>query len=249
MEGNDPPNVIIFLDEVEKGFAGNGTDTSGVKTEMMGAYLSWSEDNGVMGILNVGVPGVGKSYLPKTLWNKYGKLFIKFDLAAMQDSLVGNSGMFLRNAFSIVNAVSGGKVLALATCNGMDALPAEMQSRFQLATFFYDAPTSEERESIWKIYRNLYKISNSDPTPTCEGWTGREIKGCCEKAYRLNVSLADAAKYVVPVTVSNAHRIEALRRQSSGKYLSASHEGFYTYDPSNVEIPISNAVSGRKMRG
>jgi hypothetical protein len=247
MEGNDPPQAIIFLDEIEKSFAGSGTDSSGVKTELNGAYLSWSEDNHVMGILCVGLPGVGKSQLPKTLGRKYGIPFIKFDIAAMQDPLVGNSGTYVRNAFAIVNAVSNGHVLAIATCNGMDSLSPELQSRFQLATFFYDAPTEEERSSIWNIYKKSYKLDG--PLPVSEGWTGREIKGCCEKAYRLNIPILEAAKYVVPCTVSNAGRVEHLRRSSSGKYLSASHEGLYTYDPSDEAIPVVSGTSGRRMKG
>lgn len=249
MEGNDPPHAIIFLDEIEKGFAGNGTDTSGVKTELTGAYLSWSEDNQVMGIMNIGLPGVGKSQLPKTLGNKYGIPFIKFDIAGMQDSLVGNSGTYLRNGLAVIDAVSDKKVLAIATCNSIDSLPPELQSRFQLATFFYDAPTETERASIWATYRKVFNISPKDELPVSNGWTGREIKGCCEKAYRLNVPLVEAAKYVVPCTVSNAHRIEDLRRRSSGKYLSASHEGFYVYKEVDNAIPFEAVTTGRKLKG
>jgi hypothetical protein len=249
MEGNDPPHAIIFLDEIEKGFAGNGTDTSGVKTELTGAYLSWSEDNQVMGIMNIGLPGVGKSQLPKTLGNKYGIPFIKFDIAGMQDSLVGNSGTYLRNGLAVIDAVSDKKVLAIATCNSIDSLPPELQSRFQLATFFYDAPTEEERASIWGTYRKVFNVSPKDALPPSEGWTGREIKGCCEKAYRLNVPLIEAAKYVVPCTISNAHRIEDLRRRSSGKYLSASYEGFYTYKEAESAIPFESGTVGRKLKG
>lgn len=249
MEGNDAPQTIIFIDEIEKAFAGSGTDTSGVKTELTGTMLSWMEDKQVIGIMFIGVPGVGKSQLPKTLGNKYGKPFIKFDLAGMQDSLVGNSGANLRNAIATVDAVSGGKVLAIATCNSIDALPPELQSRFQLATFFFDTPTAEERSSIWTTYRSVYKIAANDSLPEAEGWTGREIKGCCEKAYRLNIPLIEAAKYVVPCTISNANRIENLRRSSTGKYLSASAEGFYTYNPEDTPIDFTPVLSGRKMKG
>jgi len=250
MEGQDAPNTIIFIDEIEKAFAGTGTDTSGVKTELTGTMLSWMEDKQVIGIMFIGLPGVGKSQLPKTLGNKYGIPFIKFDLAGMQDSLVGNSGANLRNAIAVVDAVSGGKVLAIATCNSIDALPPELQSRFQLATFFFDAPTEEEQASIWATYRTVYKISDNDKLPVAHGWTGREIKGCCEKAYRLNIPLLEAAKYVVPCTISNAHRIEMLRRTSSGKYLNASEEGFYHYTANEgIEIEAMPAVTGRKMKG
>jgi len=247
MEGKKAPNVIIFMDEIEKAFAGNGTDSSGVKTELTGQMLSWMEDKNIKGIMFNGVPGVGKSQLPKTLGNKYGRPFVHFNLAAMQDSLVGNSGSYLRTAQATIDAVSDGKVLAIATCNNIDWLPPELQSRFQLATFFFDAPTAEERESIWKVYREQFEISASDQLPDATGWTGREIKGCCEKAYMLGCSLQDAASYVVPVTISNAARIEALRRTASGKYLAASHPGLYKFDGPNVEEIAAESI-GRKMR-
>ena len=250
MEGADAPNAIIFIDEIEKAFAGTGTDSSGVKTELTGTMLSWMEDKQVAGIMFIGVPGVGKSQLPKTLGNKYGRPFIKFDFAGMQDSLVGNSGTNLRNSIAVVDAVSGGKVLCIATCNNIEALPPELQSRFQLATFFFDTPTAEERASIWATYRRVYNIPESDALPSCDGWTGREIKGCCDKAYRLKISLVEAAAYVVPCIISNAYKIDSLRRASDGKYLSASKSGFYHYAPEEkATIEEALPATGRKMKG
>ena len=40
LQGREAPRVIVFVDEIEKAFAGTGTDMSGVKTEMTGTMLS-----------------------------------------------------------------------------------------------------------------------------------------------------------------------------------------------------------------
>ena len=36
LRGVDPPRVVVSIDEIEKAFAGMGTDLSGVKTERRG---------------------------------------------------------------------------------------------------------------------------------------------------------------------------------------------------------------------
>jgi hypothetical protein len=227
MNGNDAPKTIIFLDEIEKAFAGTGTDMSGVKTELTGSMLSWMQDRDIDGVIFIGLPGVSKSQLAKALGGSFGVPVINFDLAGMQSSLVGSSGANLRAAQKTVDAISGGRVLAIATCNGIDALPPELQGRFQLGTFFFDAPTAEERALIWNIYRKKYGIADMDATPESNGWVGREIRECCKKAYRLKMTLSEAARYVVPVTRSNADKVAALRQSCSGKYLSASRPGVY----------------------
>lgn len=54
---------ILFADEIEKAFAGFGTDTSGTKTEMVGTFLPWAEK--IPCLLYRGVPGSGNQPLPK----------------------------------------------------------------------------------------------------------------------------------------------------------------------------------------
>jgi hypothetical protein len=46
LEGKEPPRVVVFIDEIEKAFAGTGTDLSGVKTGMTGTMLTWMQDHG-----------------------------------------------------------------------------------------------------------------------------------------------------------------------------------------------------------
>src|SRR5437762_13300516 len=54
LHGREAPRVIVFIDEIEKAFAGTGTDMSGVKTEMTGTMLSWMQDRGADGIIFIG---------------------------------------------------------------------------------------------------------------------------------------------------------------------------------------------------
>jgi len=42
---------------------------------------------------------------------------------------------------------------------------------------------------------------------TLEGWTGAEIKECCRKAHRLGMTLAEASRYIVPVSRSAGEQI------------------------------------------
>ena len=71
----------MFLDEIEKAFAGTGTDPSGVKTELTGAILSWMQDRGADGCLLIGPPGAAKSLVAKATGDTAGIPAIAFDRA------------------------------------------------------------------------------------------------------------------------------------------------------------------------
>ncbi len=47
-------------------------------------------------------------------------------------------------------------MLFIATSNSIASLPPELRRRFTLGTFFFDLPTAEERETIWRIYLKKY---------------------------------------------------------------------------------------------
>jgi hypothetical protein len=242
INGAEAPRGIVFVDEIEKAFAGTGTDLSGVKTEMTGTILTWMQDRGADGILFIGPPGAAKSAVAKAAGNTAGVPTIAFDLAAMQGSLVGESGDNLRAALKVVDAVTNGRSLWIATCNSIGTLPPELRRRFTLGTFFFDLPSPEERVAIWKIYLAKYGVSGEIPDD--DGWTGAEIKECCRKAYRLKISLAESAQYIVPVSRSAAEQIKMLRTQASGKFISASHPGVYEFQEA---APAPR--TGRAFRG
>jgi hypothetical protein len=239
LHGKDAPRVIVFVDEIEKAFAGTGTDLSGVKTEMTGTMLSWMQDANADGIVLIGPPGAAKSAIAKAAGNSAGIPTVAFDLSAMQSGIVGGSGERLRAALQVVDAISQGRSLWIATCNSIGSLPPELRRRFTLGTFFFDLPSVEEREAIWRIYRTRWDLDGA--TPKDDGWTGAEIKECCRKAWRLNLSLTESAQYIVPVARSAADQIERLRQQASGRFLSASHPGVYE---SGKDVP---ATAGKRM--
>jgi hypothetical protein len=233
LNGVEPPRVVVFVDEIEKAFAGIGTDLSGVKTEMAGTLLTWMQDHEAEGTIFLGPPGAAKSAVGKATGNSAEVPTIAFDLSAMQDSLVGASGERLRAALQVVEAVSQGRSLWIATCNSIASLAPELRRRFTLGTFFFDLPNSEEREAIWKLYLAKYGVNGE--LPDDEGWTGAEIKECCRKAAHLRMSLREAADYIVPVSRSASEQIKALRQQASGKFISASKPGVYEYSDTATE--------------
>jgi hypothetical protein len=232
LAGSEPPRVVVFLDEIEKAFAGTGTDLSGVKTEMTGTMLTWMQDTEADGLIFIGPPGAAKSAAAKATGNSAGIPTIAFDLGAMQSSLVGGSGERLRAALKVVEAVSQGRALFIATCNSITSLPPELRRRFTLGTFFFDLPSAAERELIWHIYEKKYGVSGDRPDD--EGWTGAEIKECCRKAGRLKMPLRQAAQYTVPISKSAAEQVKSLRQQASGKFISASNAGLYRFEETTI---------------
>jgi hypothetical protein len=247
MEGNNIPRAIVFMDEIEKGFAGWGTDTSGATTKQGGSFLTWTANRNVRGILGTGVPGAGKSQIVKAIGKKYGIPVILLSIADMQNSLVGSSEARTQQAFAIIDAISSGNFIIIATSNSVEALPPELLRRFQ-TKFFFEEPSEQERKAIWPIYRERYHIDPKDTVPTDIGWTGAEIKDCCEKAYDLKLTLQQASRYIVPTTVSSRDVIEKLKVASSGRYLSASTPGFYLGDLTLTSVGEDLIDAGRKMR-
>src|SRR6202451_2912675 len=230
LDGAEAPRVVVFCDEIEKAFAGTGTDLSGVTTEMTGTILTWMQNREADGCILIGPAGAGSSLVAKATGNTAGIPTIAFDPSAMKNGIIGSSGERLRSALSIIDAVSGGRSLWIATCNSIGTLPPELRRRFTLGTFFFDLPSPEQRAAIWKIYVAKYGVSGE--LPDDDGWTGAEIKECCRKAYRLKLTLKESAEYLVPVSRSAADQIKALRQQASGKFISASYPGVYQFQES-----------------
>lgn len=257
MTGKRAPNVVLFIDEIEKAI-GSSQDTSGTSQEMMGTQLSYMEDSDVTGILALGPPGSGKSLMAKVAASLGNALVVKFDLSGMKDSYVGSSGKNLRKALKMVDAIGNGKVMCIATCNSIAALPVELRRRFNFGTFFFDLPTKEERDAIWKIFFKKYEMPLASLVrnkPEDDGWTGAEIRNCCKVSDALGVSLKDAAQYIVPVSKSAGPQIQALRESASGRYISASHPGVFTCEISEqpematvvaMQVPVPKDKPGTR---
>ncbi|MDB4952204.1 MAG: putative ATPase central domain protein [Gemmatimonadetes bacterium] len=232
LAGNSPPGAVVFLDEIEKflaGASGDGADSSGVSQDQLGTILSYMQDEGAMGALFVGPPGSAKSMVAKACGNEAGIPTIQLDLGGVKGSLVGESERQLRAALKVVTSVSNGRSLWLATSNSITSLPPELRRRFGLGTYFFDIPTEGERERIWEIWLRKYGLDPDGALPRDHGWTGAEIRQCCDIAWRLRCPLAEAADFVVPVSLSSAEQLDQLRRAADGRFLSASAPGVYRH--------------------
>lgn len=250
LAGREAPRCVVFVDEIEKAMAGatgaGGGDSSGVSQAFLGTFLTEMQDNGWGGTICVGPPGAAKSAFAKAVGAEAGLPTIVLDLGGMKGSLVGQSEERLRTAMRTIKAVGGSRVYVVATCNKITTLPPELRRRFTLGTFFFDLPDASERAAIWAIYRKQFgKDGNAawKVLPNDEGWTGAEIRQCAILSHRLNLTLIEAAAYIVPVSRSNADDLEALRRQADGRFLSASYPGTYR----RAEAVVAPVATKRKL--
>jgi SpoVK/Ycf46/Vps4 family AAA+-type ATPase len=240
MTGKERPRAIVFIDEIEKCIAGSGSDSSGVSQDQLASLLTFMQDKEVMGMIFIGPPGAAKSALAKAAGNTANIPTVSLDMGAMKNALVGKSGELIRQGLKIIDAVSQGKTLFIATCNSIGTLPPELRRRFTLGTFFFDLPNSKERKKIWSIYKEKYALTKDQCDPVSDkGWTGAEIKNACNMAYMLDITLTEAAKYIVPVAIAARQQIEALQNSANGCYIDAGKSGIYRKDNKNV--------SGRKF--
>ena len=241
LKGKNPPGSIVLVDEGEKSIAGATNaigDSSGVSQDFLGTWLRYMQDTEATGMIFNGVAGGGKSFVAKASGTESGIPVLTMDVNAMKDSLVGASEAYYRQAFKVVGAVSNGRPLFILTCNNVNSLPPELRRRFTLGIWFFDLLSAEERETIWDMYLSRFKIPEQ-ARPNDQGWTGAEIKTCCDIAWRLDISLQEASKYVVPVSQSGPEIVEAIRRLAHGRFISSSYSGVYMHP----RIPVNKQDS------
>ena len=225
-------NVIVFLDEMDKGFAGGMSDhtgDSGVAKDQVGQVLTYMVETKSRGMMFAGVAGSGKTQLAKAMSAASGKPLIILDLGGMKGGVVGESERNIRAALKVITATSEGKALFIGTANRTTMFTPELNRRFR-DQFFFDTPDDSGRAAIWPVYvakNKLVKSQAAIPQGFDAGWTGAEIQYVCERAAEFGESVIDAAKYLVPQSLSAKSVIAQMRRESTGRFLSASYEGHY----------------------
>lgn len=251
MKGKMPPRVVVFIDEIDKGLAGAGAggspgDSSGTAQGQHGQLLTFTQDMEVEGVMELGPPGTAKSAVAKGIGKTYGIPTIVLDLGAMKSSFVGESDARLRTALKVIAAIAGGKgrILFVATCNRIAGISPELRRRFA-RVFYFDLPTTPERESIWTIWQGKYELKKQT-RPSDAGWTGAEIREACKMAWRFDSDLLSTAQYIVPVSKSAEAEINDLRKQADGRFLSASSAGVYRMSESR---PFEVAVTAKRRMG
>jgi SpoVK/Ycf46/Vps4 family AAA+-type ATPase len=202
------------------------------------------QDHDIDGCIFMGVAGSGKSAVAKAIAKHYGVVGMSYDIGASKSKYVGETGQHTRQVFRVVDAVTQGKVLMIATCNNMAVLPPEFRRRFTLGTFFFDSPPESAKKKIWKTYERKFEVGEGE-RPEDSGWTGAEIRQCCKLSAKMKGSKVEAGKYIVPVTISAKEQIDVLRNQATGKFISAAKSGVYNKDEIMIEAPVMRKV--RKM--
>lgn len=226
----NPPDVILWLDEVREMLAAaNGLD--GTTRDQLGHWQCWLQDklnsNQFTGIILAGFPGTCKSLISASTRNEAKCECLRVDFGAQKSKFVGESEQKARQVTRTVDAI-GSRILCLATCNGLEGIPAPFLSRFTGGTYFFDLATEQERDAIWLLKRAKFGILDTDLEPESTGWTGRDIHECCRNASRLGLTLLQAARGLTPFCRTNRADIETMRKEATVKgWLSASTGEIY----------------------
>jgi hypothetical protein len=248
LNGRAKPGGVVFLDELEKGIAGANSkqgDNTGVSQDIHKQLLEFMQNEDATGIIMVGLPGTSKSMVSKAAGKEAGIPTIEFDLGGVKSASVGASEHNMRQALKVIGTITNHAPLFLATCNSLHAISPELRRRFRLGTFIFPLPSREERAAIWRIYQNKYELTEEPGKLLDERWTGAEIRQCADIAWRLNIPLAEAAGYIVPVAVSAKESIAALYDQAHQAFLCASYPGPFNKDRAEDAKPTP---VGRRMR-
>jgi len=128
-------------------------------------------------------------------------------------------------------------VFVAATCNNVTALPPELirKGRFD-ELFFVDLPTLEERRQIFAIQlkrrkRNPAEFELDRVAAAAKGYSGAEIEAALQTglyaAYSAKMQLntrvlLDALQTTVPLSITRAEEIQALREWAKTRAVPAS---------------------------
>ena len=229
LKGRVPIRAIVVFDEIEKMLAGaTGGDLSGVSSDALGLWLREMQDKKYLAELLLGPPGTGKTFVAQTLGNTFRIPTILFDMGGMKGSgLVGQAEKEARQGWKVLEAISGGNALVVATCNSVATLPPEVRRRFNLGTFFVDLPSQEGLSALWDHYKAKYGLDDQETPAGCDGWTGAEVHNACRIAWVTGMTLEESAARVTPIIQTMPEQINRLRSEASGRYQSADRVGVY----------------------
>jgi hypothetical protein len=233
MNGKNRPGALILIDEVGDEMAGNRGDNTGVSQYIHKSFLTWMVEKNVPGVMQVGIPGVGKTYGPKVLASLFGIPLLMMDIGAMKEGELGKSEANIRAALDVAYTVAGGKPFLIGTTNSTVNLSPQFMSRFDY-TFMFDLPNKDARLAAWKIYMKQCELKKDQALPDDENWTPREIRKCCECARDHDFTLVEASQFIVPVAKAGAADIAKLRSEANGRYIAADKPGFYEAPKTDV---------------
>ncbi|MEP7339480.1 MAG: AAA family ATPase [Acidobacteriota bacterium] len=251
INGEEPFQAVAFIDEIDRLFAGgmSGSDTSGTSQDAVATFLTQTSQMNAIGLLIVGMGGTGKSALSEAVGNEAGVTTICFDTGSMKgNGLVGQAEQSIRAAFKKLRAISNDQVLLIGTTNNIDRIPGPIQRRFSLGVIYVDLPDAEERAAIWPVWLKKFNITEAQDNRaefSDEGWSGDDIRRCCQLAFKTRRTLAEASARIVPLSKSNPDEIKCLREQADRRFLSASYPGPYLKDRQAMTAPARTRRIGK----
>jgi hypothetical protein len=223
--GKDRPKAVVLIDEISDQMSGRG-DSNGINRDAQGKMLQFMQNCRWKGALFHGVAGTGKTQIAGATANQCEAMFIDWDFGAMKGGIVSESEKMIRNALGTLWDRFGEQVFFIGTTNSVDELTPQMKRRFGII-YFFDVLAADQQYPIWDHYRTKLALSMDDPLPACDGWTGAEIERCCEYAWEFGIPMKEAAQFITPVVVSMGDKVDKMREEAAGKYLSANYPGYF----------------------
>ena len=236
--GKDRPKAVVLIDEISDQMSGRG-DSNGINRDAQGKMLQFMQNCRWKGALFHGVAGTGKTQIAGATANQCEAMFIDWDFGAMKGGVVSESEKMIRNALGTLWDRFGEQVFFIGTTNSVDELTPQMKRRFGII-YFFDVLAADQQYPIWDHYRTKLALSMDDPLPACDGWTGAEIERCCEYAWEFGIPMKEAAQFITPVVVSMGDKVDKMRGEAAGKYLSANYPGYFD---------TKRSLDLKKMRG
>lgn len=91
------------------------------------------------------------------------------------------------------------------------------------AIWYVGLPGSQQKKSIWKICVEKYGLEEwqYEKLPDDAGWAGVEIDACCATADNFEITIADAATYIIPSSIRVKEKIDRLAAWADGRCLDA----------------------------
>jgi ATPase family protein associated with various cellular activities (AAA) len=225
-----PIGVVVMIDEIDKALANVESDTTGTRLYQLLKLLTEMEDNRWPGLIAAGVAGGGKSLIAKAFGNECGVPTIKLDLGAAQSKWVGESEANTNRIIETIKSVGRGHAYFIATSNAATVMRPELQRRFFDGMWMFDLMSEPSKKACWKFYIKRYELDPKQSMPDDNGWTGAEIRNCCESAADCSITLLEAARFILPMAQTRGDEVERLRKTANGKFLDAEKVGPYVYD-------------------
>lgn len=223
--GPRKPSVVVRIEEIEKAFAGVGTESSGTSGDALGELLTSMEDFKWNGLFAYGVSGCGKSLIAKAAANEFGVKALRLDIGACKGSLVGQSEQQIRKAMEVLHAIGGDRVFFVASMNQISSLPPELRRRFAAGTWYFDVPSAAGRADIWDISAKQFNVEYDGYD--AEDLTGADIRDIVQRSHELSCSTTEAAGFHVPLCKAAPDAISQSRSDAQGRYLDANFGGPY----------------------